>query len=135
MATQQTAPAPLLGSLHCAFNPQSRERLLPILSLKDGSDWFEEEPPRRGCFQRYFRWIADLGTWMYEMVVALWKFGRSDPRNAVFAGKAGLALAIVSMLVFVDDQPFFKEDLGKHYVWAILTLVVVFEFSIGEFLH
>jgi peptidoglycan/LPS O-acetylase OafA/YrhL len=71
---------------------------------------------------------------MYEMIVALWEFGRSDPRKAVFAGKAGLALAIVSLLVFVDDHPFFKEDLGKHYVWAILTVVVVFEFSIGELL-
>ncbi|KAJ3699299.1 hypothetical protein LUZ61_003004 [Rhynchospora tenuis] len=131
MASQPSGPAPMLGSLHSVFNHQSRERLLPTLSLKDGAEWFEDEPSRRGFLERCFKWIADLGPWMYGMVVSLWEFGRADKRQAVFAGKAGLALAIVSLFVFVDDQPFFKEDLGKHYVWAILTVVVTFEFSIG----
>ncbi|KAF3331493.1 aluminum-activated malate transporter 9-like protein [Carex littledalei] len=128
MATQSTGPAPVLGSLHSVFNQQSRERLLPGLN---GHDWLEDEPPRRGFLQRSVKWISDLGPWLYGRAVALWVFGRSDPRQAVFAAKAGLALAIVSLLVFVDDHPFFREDLGKHYVWAILTVVVVFEFSIG----
>jgi Aluminium activated malate transporter len=70
--------------------------------------------PALGCFQQFFGWIAKLGPWMYEMIVALWEFGRLDPRKAVFAEKAGLALAIISLLVFVNYHPFFKEDLEKH---------------------
>ncbi|EAZ36579.1 hypothetical protein OsJ_20920 [Oryza sativa Japonica Group] len=57
----------------------------------------------------------------------LWAFARADPRKAVFAAKVGLALALISLLVFLREP----RDIVSHSVWAILTVVVVFEFSIG----
>ncbi|XP_052624160.1 aluminum-activated malate transporter 4 [Lactuca sativa] len=54
--------------------------------------------------------------------------GRSDPRQIIFAAKSGFALAFVSVLIF------FKEPLdyiSQYCIWAILTVIVVFEFSIG----
>ncbi|KAJ3694800.1 hypothetical protein LUZ60_000177 [Juncus effusus] len=138
MATQpqsNSTEPPLLGSLHSAFdrNHRSIDRLPLYASLKDGADgWFNDDPPpRQSLFRRSVDWISGLGPSAYGTGQALWEFGRSDPRKVVFAAKAGLALAIISLLVFVDDQSFFSEDLGKHYVWAILTVVVVFEFSVG----
>uniref|UniRef100_A0A0E0E0D3 Aluminum-activated malate transporter n=1 Tax=Oryza meridionalis TaxID=40149 RepID=A0A0E0E0D3_9ORYZ len=53
----------------------------------------------------------------------LWAFARADPRKAVFAAKVGLALALISLLVFLREP----RDIVSHSVWAILTVVVVFE--------
>uniref|UniRef100_A0A0D9VKL2 Aluminum-activated malate transporter n=1 Tax=Leersia perrieri TaxID=77586 RepID=A0A0D9VKL2_9ORYZ len=57
----------------------------------------------------------------------MWAFARKDPRKPVFAAKVATALALITLLVFLREP----TDLANHSVWAILTVVVVFEFSIG----
>lgn len=76
---------------------------------------------RQDRFHRFFENVKRVSIKCYQM-------GRKDPRKVVFAAKMGLAVSIVAVLIF------FKEPLsyiGKNSVWAILTVVVVFEFSIG----
>ncbi|CAL5069419.1 unnamed protein product [Urochloa decumbens] len=65
-------------------------------------------------------------------VVALgrrvWRIGADDPRRAVHGLKVGLALALVSM--FYYTRPLY-DGVGGAAMWAILTVVVVFEYTVG----
>ncbi|XP_068339830.1 aluminum-activated malate transporter 2-like [Pyrus communis] len=56
------------------------------------------------------------------------KLGQDDPRRIVHSLKVGLAVLLVSLLYYF--QPFYN-GLGDTAMWAILTVVVVFEFSVG----
>ncbi|KAJ0989966.1 hypothetical protein J5N97_008322 [Dioscorea zingiberensis] len=58
----------------------------------------------------------------------LWKVGRDDPRRAIHALKVGSALTLVSLLYLLE--PLF-EGLGKNAMWAVMTVVVVLEFTAG----
>ncbi|KAL1371013.1 hypothetical protein AAHE18_01G101800 [Arachis hypogaea] len=59
---------------------------------------------------------------------SIWKVGRDDPRRLIHAFKVGLALTIVSLLYLLE--PLFK-GIGQNSIWAVMTVVVVFEFTAG----
>ncbi|KAK6141421.1 hypothetical protein DH2020_024826 [Rehmannia glutinosa] len=52
----------------------------------------------------------------------------SDRRRIIHSIKVGIALVLVSLLYMVD--PMFKE-VGENAMWAIMTVVVMFEFYAG----
>ncbi|VVB09230.1 unnamed protein product [Arabis nemorensis] len=94
-----------------SFQEQSRERLV---SQKGYSDFGLDDSNHR-CFE-------DCGiTKLYEM-------GRSDNRKLFFAVKMGMALALCSVIIFLKGP---LHDVSKYSVWAILTVVVVFEYCVG----
>ncbi|GFQ02177.1 aluminum-activated malate transporter 9 [Phtheirospermum japonicum] len=120
-----------LGSLKGSFLEKSRERLL---SRKYFSDVGLEDSyvTREGCLRWLFRVAGErISKWWGDVkgtVVSAYEMGRSDPRKAIFAAKMGTALSLVSVLIFFKEP---STYITKHSVWAILTVVVVFEFSIG----
>ncbi|OIT38028.1 PREDICTED: aluminum-activated malate transporter 2-like [Nicotiana attenuata] len=58
------------------------------------------------------------------------KIAEDDPRKIVHSIKVGLAIALVSLFYYFE--PFFHyEGFGVSAMWAVLTVVVVFEFSVG----
>lgn len=59
----------------------------------------------------------------------VWMIGADDPRKAVHGLKVGLALALVS--VFYYTRPLY-DGVGGAAMWAIMTVVVVFEYTVGE---
>lgn len=123
-----------VGSLKQSFIEKSRERV--VLPRKEYSHvGFGESQyvRRRGCLSRIFRSIqerfCEFCSSIRDAAIKAYQMGHSDPRKVVFAAKMGLALSLVSVLIF------FKEPLsyiGQYSIWAILTVVVVFEFSIGK---
>lgn len=57
------------------------------------------------------------------------KVGKDDPRRIIHSMKVGIALTLVSMLYYV--RPLYNS-FGVSGMWAILTVVVVFEFTVGR---
>ncbi|KAJ1258945.1 hypothetical protein BS78_10G115000 [Paspalum vaginatum] len=128
-------PAPArLGSLWSTLEDQ-RGVAVPLLS----SAWSlptnsqpalggdGEQRPKEGLLRRAGAAVARWWGAACGAVVELWAFARADRRKPVFAAKVGLALALISLLVFLREP----RDIVSHSIWAILTVVVVFEFSIG----
>ncbi|CAN0908126.1 Aluminum-activated malate transporter 12 [Linum grandiflorum] len=56
------------------------------------------------------------------------KVGRDDPRRAIHAVKVGLSLTLVSLLYLLE--PLF-QNVGQNAIWAVMTVVVVLEFTAG----
>ncbi|KAL6010226.1 hypothetical protein ACLOJK_000657 [Asimina triloba] len=123
---------PKVGSFRYNWELKSKERLMP----RGGSfgRYYDYDSQDREARERFccWVWVRDgmVSSWKALSTISIkaWEFGRSDPRNVIFSAKQGLALVIVTLLVFL--APPFKP-LSQYAVWAILTVVVVFEFSIG----
>ncbi|CAM8877943.1 unnamed protein product [Rhodiola kirilowii] len=58
----------------------------------------------------------------------LWKLGHDDPRRVTHALKVGISLTLVSLLYLLE--PLFK-GIGENAIWAVMTVVVVLEFTAG----
>ncbi|XP_044475512.1 aluminum-activated malate transporter 2-like isoform X2 [Mangifera indica] len=56
------------------------------------------------------------------------KLGQDDPRRITHSLKVGLAITLVSLFYYFEPL---YSGFGDSTVWAILTVVVVFEFSVG----
>ncbi|KAK6926132.1 Aluminum-activated malate transporter [Dillenia turbinata] len=80
------------------------------------------------CFHSCHDKLGMLWSGVRTAAVKAYEMGRNDPRKAIFAAKMGLALALVSILIFFKEP---LQDMSQYSIWAILTVVVVFEFSIG----
>ncbi|KAG6675671.1 hypothetical protein I3842_15G114700 [Carya illinoinensis] len=126
-----------LGSFRYNFT-ERRERLLSAKGYSELGGFIpvladsEEEGEAVRCWCLSFRSLSDKASrsWktVQDVAYEAWKMGRSDHRKIVFSAKMGLALMLISLLVFLKVP---GEEVGRYSVWALLTVVVVFEFSIG----
>ncbi|KAG6429425.1 hypothetical protein SASPL_107476 [Salvia splendens] len=107
-----------LGSLRQSFS----ERLL---SRKYYSEVESDVKHEGWLFESLWKSLKDIAINAYDM-------GRSDPRKAMFAAKMGCTLSLVSLLIFFNEP---SNYITEHSIWAILIVVVVFEFSIGATLN
>ncbi|KAJ0052388.1 hypothetical protein Pint_00620 [Pistacia integerrima] len=79
-------------------------------------------------------WLG-LKSLLEGLVMKIWKFlkkawdvGVADPKKVIHGVKVGLSISIVSLFYYM--RPLY-EGVGGNAMWAIMTVVVVFESTIG----
>ncbi|TVU14604.1 hypothetical protein EJB05_38080 [Eragrostis curvula] len=80
------------------------------------------------CMERFGSAADNLRRSVVGFAAKLGKIARDDPRRVAHALKVGLALTLVSVLYYVT--PLFR-GFGVSTLWAVLTVVVVMEFTVG----
>ncbi|KAJ6425129.1 hypothetical protein OIU84_025825 [Salix udensis] len=65
---------------------------------------------------------------MVDLASSIKKLGQDDPRRVIHSLKVGLAITLVSIICYY--QPLYS-NFDETAIWAIMTVVVVFEFSVG----
>ncbi|EEF28484.1 conserved hypothetical protein [Ricinus communis] len=90
------------------------------------------EEKKAGPFSRAWGWFKALLDKFKCKVVgtakSIQKLGRDDPRRITHSLKVGLALTLVSLLYYSRTL---YDSFGVAGMWAVLTVVVVFEFTVG----
>ncbi|KAK8913974.1 Aluminum-activated malate transporter 9 [Platanthera zijinensis] len=58
----------------------------------------------------------------------VWEFGKEDTNRVIFAVKVGLAVLLVSLLILIRSP---YDVFGASIIWAILTVAIMFEYTVG----
>ncbi|KAF8027229.1 hypothetical protein BT93_E0213 [Corymbia citriodora subsp. variegata] len=58
--------------------------------------------------------------------------GKEDPRRVIHSIKVGLALSLASLLCLLEPL---SQGIGQNAIWAVMTVVVVLEFTAGATLY
>lgn len=89
-----------------------------------------------GCFMRVCNKITSFFKRLYENMIKFCleakKLGKDDPRRIYHSLKVGLAITVVSLFYYF--QPIY-DGFGVSAMWAVITVVVVFEYTVGKYTH
>ena len=81
-------------------------------------------------------WVLSLAAAARDRVAGFtrtaWKIGADDPRKVAHGFKMALALTLCSVFYYV--QPLYVFT-GHNAMWAVLTVVVVFEYTVGKHIN
>ncbi|KAK1399369.1 Aluminum-activated malate transporter 9 [Heracleum sosnowskyi] len=110
-----------IGSFKHSFLERNKERLLFRKATVDHQSRFT-------WFSKIRDKLINLKNDVQHAAINICEMGRSDPRKVIFAAKMGLALAFVSILIFFREP---LDYISQYSIWAILTVVLIFEFSVG----
>lgn len=78
------------------------------------------------------KWVSEVGKIGKAGIEEALKAGKEDGRKVVHSVKVGIALMIASLLYLLE--PLFN-GMGQNSIWAILTVILVLEFTAGATLY
>ncbi|KAJ4910266.1 Aluminum-activated malate transporter 10 [Raphanus sativus] len=101
------------------------------ISVDNGTT--ERLVPTYGPSKRIFLWLKGFVMKVILERIAksmrnIWRIGADDPAKVVHCLKVGLALSLVSIFYYM--RPLY-DGVGGNAMWAIMTVVVVFESTVG----
>lgn len=88
-----------------------------------------EAKPASNVFLGLQLFIAGLALKVWKFLQKAWDLGVDDPRKVIHCLKVGMALTVVSIFYYM--RPLY-EEVGGNAMWAIMTVVVVFENTVGK---
>ncbi|KAI6669758.1 hypothetical protein NL676_004643 [Syzygium grande] len=98
-------------------------------SLEMGASTSQERAGVLTCaWRRLMSFPKSLMAVMLELGKKAMKLGQDDPRRVTHSVKVGCALSLVSLIYYY--QPLYNS-FGVSAMWAVMTVVVVFEFYVG----
>ncbi|KAJ6306672.1 hypothetical protein OIU78_021899 [Salix suchowensis] len=89
-----------------------------VIPIPDGDQGFTHDIKQEKKFQASLR-----------STISFVQKNKDEIRKVIHAIKVGIALVLVSLVYFVDT--FYKEVGDDNAMWAIMTVVVIFEFHAG----
>ncbi|KAG2674337.1 hypothetical protein I3760_13G129200 [Carya illinoinensis] len=85
-----------------------------------------------GPFTRAWEWLKALPVKLWSLAVEfankMKKLGKDDPRRIIHSLKVGVAITLVSLFYYVRQL---FDRFGENGIWAVLTVVLVLEFSVA----
>lgn len=76
------------------------------------------------------RLIVNLFIKVWTFLKKAWDLGNADPRKVIHCLKVGIALTVVSLFYYV--RPLYN-GVGGTAMWAVMTVINVFEFTVGRY--
>ncbi|XP_021815048.1 aluminum-activated malate transporter 10-like [Prunus avium] len=76
--------------------------------------------------------LGGLRLEVWRFLLKAWDLGVAEPKKVIHALKVGLALSIVSLFYYMRSL---YESVGGNAMWAVMTVVVVFESTVGATLY
>ncbi|KAL1549725.1 aluminum-activated malate transporter 10-like isoform X2 [Salvia divinorum] len=90
------------------------------INMGDGTSRVLEAESRFGL-QRF---VSKVGGFFQRA----WRLGVNEPKKSIHCVKVGLALSLVSLFYYM--RPLYN-GVGGNAMWAVMTVVVVFEYTVG----
>jgi hypothetical protein len=72
----------------------------------------------------------EFGAKIMNVMLQLKELGKEDPRRVIHSLKVAFAITLVSTFYYL--KPLY-DSFGSSAMWAVMTVVVVSEFSVGKF--
>ncbi|WJX12682.1 hypothetical protein P8452_03151 [Trifolium repens] len=87
---------------------------------------------RNGISCGLWTFIVSLYFKLCKFMKKAWDIGVNDPRKFIHCLKVGIALTVVSLFYYFNPL---YDGVGKNAMWAVMTVVVVFEYTAGSTIY